>query len=1248
MSFVESYEVIAEIDGEKMIAVELTDDATVEQAKEESAQAGVECEYNVIYTLMSKTNDDYSANTTGVFNSKYNQYYNVSEGFTEAWDYARAGEADEDSIVEVAVIDSGAYLSHEDLNEAIDTDKAYNAFSMSKLSHSTFAYDGRSNEYYDGDYYGHGTEVCGVIGAETNNDMGVTGTSYGAKIIPVACFNGSGTATSYDIVNALNYIDKLIEDGDENLKIVNCSYGSYTSDRSALAVMQHMYDEHDVLFVCAGGNGKTVTKTDEDTGKTTTSTVPNTDKLYPADYDFTLSVTANTKNHTQTTWADYNDSKDISAAGEGIVTTGYPITSHVTDNYVVDSGTSFSAPIVSGAAALLYSLDPDLTSEQVVDLLKSTATEVEGQPEESSSAGEVNASAAVQKLIEEYLGGTDNVTHYADEHGELPHTPGDVTYTWSDDMLTCSAAAVCQDYYDYNISGKLYHSLAACTLEYTGTATVTYSITKEPTDDEPGTGVYTAVFENSLFETQTKEVTIPSKEAHTYSDPTYDWSEGNSACTATVRCNSCDKTITETAKVTSAITQNPTCEAKGETTFTAEFTDQHFTTQTTTGEIEATGHNYRIQYFWESDDSQCTAMRTCTNNTKEAISETVESTKEIISEPTCNAAGTTKYTATFKNENFQTQEKTTSQSALGHNYKITYTWAEDNSTCTARRVCENDAEDDVNETVNSVIQIIANPTCTEAGSSKYTATFKKDFFDPQEKEFETAPTNHNFTTNYTWSEDKTSCTATAECTYGDAGTITETSYDITVDENTHTYTAKFTVSPFVDNSIVVTPATDEKDNAGNESDQGQQTPSTPNTDNNNGSSSPSGSNGGSAGNSPSGSNGNVSSGSAGSSSGGSTSSGGSSNGNSTTPDSTADSSSTTQIPQVTSNIINTGFEADTTHTYENFVTVKNTDGSSTYTFTDTTSDAKITYTVAENGATVTTYKTDSDTTNVINIDSAQDTNGVLTLPSVCNISSNAAEYTFSTGNSAKTVVFRLGKNINSTNVVVTKSALASTLSLLATTNPTPKITNKYENVTVTNDGIQLNVDEGYVYTILANNVSFTDVANTDWFNEAVNYVSSHEIMNGSAGKGSSTFSPNSKLTRGMMATLLYNKSVITEEISNNYFTDVTADDWYSVATNWAFENQIITGYSNGTFGADDNITREQVATILWRAAGSPAVNGNLDFPDAENVSEYAHQAVVWCTQSGIITGNNGQILPQADASRAEIAAMIQRFDALFA
>lgn len=177
---------------------------------------------------------------------------------------------------------------------------------------------------------------------------------------------------------------------------------------------------------------------------------------------------------------------------------------------------------------------------------------------------------------------------------------------------------------------------------------------------------------------------------------------------------------------------------------------------------------------------------------------------------------------------------------------------------------------------------------------------------------------------------------------------------------------------------------------------------------------------------------------------------------------------------------------------------------------------------------------------------------------------------------------------------------------------------------------------------------FVDVGTGDWFYGDVEYVYDEGLMNGTSG---TRFDPNGVLTRAMVVTILYRMEVEPEAVRTfNTFSDVSRSDWYGEAVEWAAANGIVNGYSDGRFGPNDPITREQLAAILYRYAafkGYEVTKANTTslagYPDAAKVSGYAVPAVQWAVGKGLINGVSGKLAPQSTATRAQVAAIIHRF-----
>ena len=174
---------------------------------------------------------------------------------------------------------------------------------------------------------------------------------------------------------------------------------------------------------------------------------------------------------------------------------------------------------------------------------------------------------------------------------------------------------------------------------------------------------------------------------------------------------------------------------------------------------------------------------------------------------------------------------------------------------------------------------------------------------------------------------------------------------------------------------------------------------------------------------------------------------------------------------------------------------------------------------------------------------------------------------------------------------------------------------------------------------------FSDVDAGDWYAEAAAYCRDNGLM---AGTGETTFSPGTPMTRGMLVTVLYRLagSPSLENENLGYpFADVPGDSWYADGVYWARLNGVVSGYSDSAFGPNDPLTREQLATILWRYAESPAVAGSASFADESDIASWAASAVDWAQESGYINGVGGNRFdPDGTATRAQVAVILMRYD----
>ena len=170
---------------------------------------------------------------------------------------------------------------------------------------------------------------------------------------------------------------------------------------------------------------------------------------------------------------------------------------------------------------------------------------------------------------------------------------------------------------------------------------------------------------------------------------------------------------------------------------------------------------------------------------------------------------------------------------------------------------------------------------------------------------------------------------------------------------------------------------------------------------------------------------------------------------------------------------------------------------------------------------------------------------------------------------------------------------------------------------------------------------FTDIDQSAWYHDGVHYMIENGMMNG---VGNGMFEPNGSVTRAMLVTILYRQAGSPKVTGDNPFEDVAAGKYYTDAVIWAFQNGIVNGTTPTTFEPEEPVTREQIATILYRREGAPEVKQDLSaFVDTDQVSSYAHAAMQWAVAKGVIKGDGNRLNAKGDATRAEIATMLMRY-----
>lgn len=241
----------------------------------------------------------------------------------EGWEITEGAEE-----VIIAVLDTGVDTLHQDLSERIMD--GYNALD-------------ESDNVEDG--HGHGTHVAGIIGAVTNNVTGIAGTSWNNKLMPIKVLDEYGEGSLYEVAAGIRWAV------DHGAKVINMSLGDPQFSQILYDAVRYAY-EHDVVLIAAAGND-------------------NVDQpMFPAGYDEVLAVSAVNRDAEKAVFSNYGEHIDVAAPGENIPST-FP------DNqYVFMSGTSMAAPHVTGLAGLIRSIRPDLTNDEVLEVIRLSAKDL--------------------------------------------------------------------------------------------------------------------------------------------------------------------------------------------------------------------------------------------------------------------------------------------------------------------------------------------------------------------------------------------------------------------------------------------------------------------------------------------------------------------------------------------------------------------------------------------------------------------------------------------------------------------------------------------------------------------------------------------------------------------------------------------------------------------------------------------------------------------------------------------------------
>ena len=197
----------------------------------------------------------------------------------------------------------------------------------------------------------------------------------------------------------------------------------------------------------------------------------------------------------------------------------------------------------------------------------------------------------------------------------------------------------------------------------------------------------------------------------------------------------------------------------------------------------------------------------------------------------------------------------------------------------------------------------------------------------------------------------------------------------------------------------------------------------------------------------------------------------------------------------------------------------------------------------------------------------------------------------------------------------------------------------------TADGMLVKLDGSANLVLEDRSKNFTDT-NNHWAEDAIDFATAHGMFSGTS---ATTFSPDGTMTRGMIAVVLHNFDDNPDHAFTGSFEDVHPTSWYADGIHWMVDSGIAGGYGNGRFGAEDKITREQLATFLYNFAKVKGydVSGRADlgrFTDGSSVSGYATETMSWAVDSGLFGGmGDGTLAPQGNATRAQVATILMRF-----
>ena len=839
----------------------------------------------------------------------------------------------------------------------------------------------------------------------------------------------------------------------------------------------------------------------------------------------------------------------------------------------------------------------------------------------------------------------------------------DGTYSVTFDTLVCSS--VCEA--DKNQRDCLIDD-NTITIKLSEPVTAQAEITKTEGSctDEGGVKVtYTASGEADGHKYTVSNVVESGKGEHTLKSE-FKWTkteDGGYTATASAKCEVCGAEEKDVEATVTSEAKEATCTEDKQVTYTAKATclGQELTdTKADVEEGSALGHDYKKAINWNDDYTAATGEFSCSRcDFKEEVPAEVATPE--TTEPTCTKAGETKVSAKAELKDkddkvIQTVDSTVvtkTTPALGHEYEAKFDWAEDASSAKATLTCKRG--DDTQNVDATVAKDEANSkaaTCTEAGKNVFTATATYDDKEYKDtKTVELPALGHKYKGEIKWSEDYKTATAEFTCeTCKDVQTVkadvTETTDKATCTTGGKvTYTAKAELRDR--NSTVLATATDSKETTvaalGHDyeskfdwAEDGSSAKLTLTCKRGDDTQSVKA---------------DVVKDDANSVAATCEKAGK----NVFTATATYDGKEYTDTKTVELPALGHKYKgeikwsedyktATAEFTCENCgdkqlvkATVEATSADATC-----TTGGKVTYTakaeLRDRNSKVLATATDSKETTVAALGHDYE------------VTFNWAE----DGSSAKaTLTCKRGDDKQSVDAAVTKdeaNSVAATCEqagknvFVATATYDGK---EYKDTkTVEVQALGHDFVNGVCTRCGAVELPFTDVNKNDWFYEKVSYAYTHKLMSGTS---ETTFEPNANMTRAMMVQILYNKEGCPANASDsNPYADVAKDQWYFNAVQWAYENKITGGTSATTFDPDSKVTREQFARFMYNYAGTPEVNGTLNFVDADQVSDWAYDAMLWANQNGIIGGkklDDGSVVldPSGNATRAEAASMLMGY-----